>query len=425
MGKLSLTLLIIIVFNPIIGIGSEKNAPVSLCTYSITRNSPISDTSKYKAQIPTIAWIGVPQNQTSLIRYQELKASGITQSFYPFTDANAVQIAIDLAQKAGVKLFISCPELATDPEKIVKRFMNHPAIAGYYLVDEPGRAAFPTLALLVKRIRAIDDKHMCYINLLPNDATITQLGVKSYQEYLDTYIKEVPVQALSFDHYPIMSTTEPLLHALWYKNLEMVSEAAKKSHKPFWAFALAVAFTPYPVPTLGSIRLQVYSDLAYGAQAIEYFTYWTVSDGVIHNFHNASIAIDGTKTDVYGKIQQMNKEIKGLSGVFLGAKVISVAHTGNSIPDGTKRLDQLPKPVTMLKTEGLGAVVSILKKNRNSFLVIVNRDYINPMILTIKCTAGVSKVLKDGSSIPQGPGGNKVKIEPGDIAIYRWSDRKN
>ncbi|SHN13212.1 beta-galactosidase [Mucilaginibacter sp. OK098] len=425
MGKISLILLIIIAFNPIIGIGSEKVSPVSLRKHSITINGVISDTSKYETQIPTIAWIGVPQNQSSLIRYQELKASGITQSFYPFTDANAVQTAIDLAQKAGVKLFISCPELATDPEKIVKRFMNHPAIAGYYLVDEPGRAAFPTLALLVKRIRAIDDKHMCYINLLPNDASITQLGVKSYQEYLDTYIKEVPVQALSFDHYPIMSTTEPLLHALWYKNLEMVSEAAKKSHKPFWAFALTVAFTPYPVPTLGSIRLQVYSDLAYGAQAIEYFTYWTVSDGVIHNFHNASIAIDGTKTDVYGKIQQMNKEIKGLSGVFFGAKVISIAHTGNSIPDGTKRLNQLPKPITMLKTDGLGAVVSVLKKNRDLFLVIVNRDYINPMILTIKCARGVSKILKDGSLIPQGPGGNKIKIEPGDIAIYRWSDRKN
>ena len=40
-------------------------------------------------------------------------------------------------------------------------------------------------------------------------------------------------------------------------------------------YALSVAYGDHPVATSGQLRLQVYSDLAYGAQAIQYFTYWT------------------------------------------------------------------------------------------------------------------------------------------------------
>jgi hypothetical protein len=397
-----------------VSIFTASNASVKHLTLNAA--SPIADTS---SQIPILAWIGVPQNQSTLARYQELSAAGITETYYPFSDANAVQTALDLSQKAGVKLIISCPELSRNPETIVKRFMNHPALGGYFLRDEPGGVAFTELGSLVKRIRAVDDNHICYVNLLPNYATPHQFGSNSYQEYLDAYTREVPIQILSFDHYPIIGITKPAMRGNWYSNLEMVSEASKRSGKPFWAFALTVAFTPYPDPTLAALRLQVYSNLAYGAQGIEYFTYWTVTNGGVDNFHNAPIARDGSKTATYSQIQQLNKEIKGLSGVFLGAKVVSVAHTGRNIPAGTKPLTQLPRSVSVLKTDGVGAVVSVLQKNNSSYLVIVNRDFTAPMNLTIKCNAGVSRISKDGSSAPQDQNTNTVKIEPGDAAIYK------
>src|ERR1700743_2527262 len=287
MKKLLLTPIII----ALVSIFTVSNARVKHLSLNAAR--PFADTS---SQIPILAWIGVPQNQSTLARYQELSASGITESYYPFSDANAVQTALDLSQKAGLKLIISCPELLRDPETIVKRFMNHPALAGYFLRDAPGGAAFADLGSLVKRIKAVDNSHICYVNLLPNYATPHQFGSNSYQEYLDAYTREVPIQMLSFDHYPIIGLTKPAMRGGWYSNLEMVSETSKKSGKPFWAFALTVAFTPYPDPTLAALRLQVYSDLAYGAQGIEYFTYWTVTNGGVDNFHNAPIARDGSKT---------------------------------------------------------------------------------------------------------------------------------
>ena len=374
---------------------------------------------KPSGQFPILAWIGVPQEETTIARYEELRASGITVNFSTFTNTEAMAKALKIAQKTGVKMIIACPELKTDPEKTVKLFMHHPAVAGYYLRDEPGRKDFKELGDWAKRIQAIDDKHYCYLNLLPNYANEDQLGVKTYREYVNIFIKEVPLQLLSFDHYPVIGDSSGSLRENWYENLEIFSDEAAKSNKPFWAFALTVAHGPYPIPTVAMLRLQVYSNLAYGAQGIQYFTYWTPKD-TQWNFHNGPITLESKRSEVYDKIKLMNSEIQNLSPVFLGAKLVSVAHTGKNIPVGTKRLLELPKPIKVLETEGLGAVVSVLEKGSDSFLVVVNRDMVKTMKLTIKGDSSVDKVLKDGSLVPAGTYMSTIVIEPGDVAIYRW-----
>ena len=367
-------------------------------------------------QIPILAWYGIPAEQTTLARYLELKESGITLNFSSFPDAEAMSKALDTARKAGIKMIVSCPELKTNPAETVRRFMKHPAVAGYMLRDEPCRTDFPELGEWAKKIRAVDDSHFCYLNLFPNYANEQQLGTKTYQEHVDLFIKEVPIQLLSFDHYPVIGDS---LRPGWYENLEIFSGAARKAGKPFWAFALSVAHGPYPVPTLAQLRLQVFSDLAYGAQGIQYFTYWTPLD-TVWKFNNAPITPDGKRTEVYDKIKIVNGEIRNLSPVFLNARVISVAHTGRSIPSGTKRLLNLPQPIKALKTEGSGAVVSVLKNGVKSYLIVVNRDFRNTMKLLIDCDDNVKKVLKDGSEVPANKYARSIIIDPGDIAVYRW-----
>jgi len=209
------------------------------------------------------------------------------------------------------------------------------------------------------------------------------------------------------------------LRSCWYENLEIFSEAARKAGKPFWAFALSVAHGPYPIPTIAQLRLQVYSDLAYGAQGIQYFTYWTPFD-TVWKYNNAPITLEGKRTAVYDRVRLVNREIKNLSGVFLNSKVISVVHTGNTIPAGTKPLTLLPQPIKVLKTKGMGAVVSVLKNGENNFLVVVNRDFNKPMSLTIECDPKVKKVLKDGSLVPANAYTSTLEIDPGDVAIYMW-----
>ncbi|MCX6223187.1 MAG: hypothetical protein NTV01_00275, partial [Bacteroidia bacterium] len=127
-------------------------------------------------QIPILAWYGIPAGETTVARYQELKDAGITYHFSGFPNADAMQKALDIASKVGIKMIVSCPELKSEPEKTVRRFMNHPAVVGYHLMDEPNIALFPELSSWAKRIQSVDSKNFCYINLFPNFADSTQLG---------------------------------------------------------------------------------------------------------------------------------------------------------------------------------------------------------------------------------------------------------
>ncbi len=373
-------------------------------------------------QIPILAWYGVSPKESTVARYEELHQSGITHNFTFFDSVDELAIAMESAQKAGIKMIIHCPELEKEPEKIVRRFKDHPALAGYFLRDEPGRAAFPELGKWARRIQAVDDEHFCYLNLLPNYATKEGWGTETYREHVRLFIGEVPLQLLSFDHYPVVADTlgNRSLREGFYENLEIFSDEARKAGKPFWAFALTVAHKPYPVPTPAEISLQVYSNLAYGAQGIQYFTYWTPKPGT-WDFHHAPIAYDTKKrTEIYDYITQMNREISALSGVFLNAEVISVAHTGEEIPYGTRRLEKLPDVITKFETAGTGAIVSVLKKGSISYLVVVNRDFQQSMSATIEGDKRLNRVLKDGSVVRADAYINKLSVAPGDILVYSW-----
>ena len=110
-------------------------------------------------QIPIMAWLGIPPDSSTLDRFNELRESGITHNLSYGRSIEQLAEAMDVAEKAGVRMVIHVPELSQEPETVVRRFMGNPALAGYYLSDEPGREFFPGLAERVRTIQAIDNKH--------------------------------------------------------------------------------------------------------------------------------------------------------------------------------------------------------------------------------------------------------------------------
>jgi hypothetical protein len=155
------------------------------------------------------------------------------------------------------------------------------------------------------------------------------------------------------------------------------------------------------------------------AQGIEYFTYWTTKSAE-WDFHEGPIAVDGKRTPVYDCVKRVNEEIRGLSGVFFGAKVSQVAHTG-VLPTGTHAYEAAT-PVLSLKTEGNGAIVSLLEKGRRRFLAIVNRDFhaAMPLALTFDSSTEVNEVQKDGSTRKIAERDYSKPLEPGDILVLTW-----
>jgi hypothetical protein len=402
-------------------------------------------------RIPVLAWCGVDPKYSTADHFRTLKEAGVTHNLtlhYPSIEM--LEKAIDAAGEAGVKLFVDLinregytehqnpAEITAD---LVKRFWNHPALAGWYIGDEPGRAKFPDYADRIAALQAVyypaarilADEHLCYANLLPNYAGPKAFGTPTYREHVRTFLEEVPVPFLSFDHYPIRLDADGnrVVSCEWYENLEVIADEAKRAGKPFWAFALSAAHVNYPAPTPANLRLQVYSNLAYGAQGIQYYTYWHPG---YHPYTGGIVDVNGEKTETYDRVKEMNREIECLSKVFLGAKMISVGHTGTVIPQGTSRLGKLPKAIKKLETESAtavfatsargqdfpGAVVSLLEKGDDHFLVIVNRDVNRNMKVKIKTAASALQILKDGSSVPAGSGLQTVNVTPGDALIYTW-----
>lgn len=374
-------------------------------------------------QIPILAWWGIPAAETSVARYQELKDAGITYQFSPFPNADEMQKALDAAAKVGVKMVVSCPELKTETEKTVKRFMNHPAVVGYHLMDEPGIKSFAELKAWGQKIKSIDGKHFCYVNLFPNFADSSQLGTSYYGDYVKESIRQLPLDFISFDFYPVYKDH---LAPGWYENLELISTEARKAGKPFWAFTASTNFdnkhlTPQ---TLASMRLQVYSDLAYGAQGIQYFTYWSatsLTEPSLEDQRGAPISAAGKRSIVYDRVKQLNEELKNLSGVFIGSKVVWVRHMGKDmIPAGTVRLTKLPAPIKVVDTQGANALVSLLEKGDRYFLIIVNKDFLNSMPLSFYGDDTVMRVLKDGSIVAANAYESAIEVEAGDAVIYTF-----
>jgi hypothetical protein len=370
-------------------------------------------------QIPIIAWSGIPAEETTVEKFTELKEMGITVNLCNYPDAESMKKAIDLAQKVGIRMITSCPELKTDCENTVKRFRNHPALAGYFLRDEPIQKDFAELGEWVKKIKTIDSNHFCFVNLIAaiHPTKTEALGTKSYADYIRTFAETVPVQQISYDFYPVLNEG---IHERWYEGLEIVANEAKKLDLPFWAFALASSYNElHPEPTIPALRLQMFSNLAYGAQGLEYWSY-RMSQGL----RSAPIGSDGKRTVFYDRIKQVNSEIQALAGVFSEAKVVSVNHTGTVIPRGTSRLTKLPQAIKVFETDGDGALVSILENGGNSFFVVINRSLDKSMSYIIFGDDSLKKVLKDGTIISAGSYSSRSDLEPGDMAVYLFPTQK-
>ncbi|MFA5245717.1 MAG: beta-galactosidase, partial [Pedobacter sp.] len=249
-------------------------------------------------------------------------------------------------------------------------------------------------------------------------ATPAQLGTADYRDYVRRFAKEVPLHFLSFDSYPLTSAEG--VYIKWHQNLEIFSDEAQKVNKPFWGFAQSILFDNlHEDPSLATMRVQMFTNLAYGAQGLQYFTYWQPVSPA-EDFRGGPMTLDGKRTSVYDHIKTLNQEIRNLSGVFYGAKVKQLQYTGKKIPLGTMRLTKLPKPLQLLETAGKSALVSVLENGNQHFIVIINMDYKEKMSLTLVGDDSLKRVLKDGSIVPASVYTNTIDVESGDMVVYTY-----
>jgi hypothetical protein len=105
--------------------------------------------------------------------------------------------ALDVAGRHHLKMWINDgridqyhglkPDWQAQVDAVVAEFGPHPALDGYFLVDEPGREQFADLGLVVTRLRQRDPTRVAYVNLLPSYVGADALGTDTYEAHVDAH----------------------------------------------------------------------------------------------------------------------------------------------------------------------------------------------------------------------------------------------
>lgn len=387
--------------------------------------APHRYTNPTPGQLPILGWSAIRgvENQTPQ-RYAEMHDCGFNLAFPLVDSLSEVKLALDAANGSGISIIAGSAEFWDNPESVIAQIGKHPSLAGYFFKDEPHCKNYPELAAHVARVRKADDSKLLYLNLFPTYAPETMTGTADYNEYVKRYIDELGTGFLSYDHYSITadSTGHTALNPDYYRNLEIISQQARAAGIPFWAFALSTAHYSFPAATREHLRLQMFSNLAYGAQGVQYFTYWQFIG--LGEQKDVPITNAGERGTSWWLVRDLNRELQALAPHFLGAEVMSVTHTGDTIPQGTQRLTSLPAAIKSLQTSGGdGMVVSHFRNGDYEYLMLVNRDLHHNQLADVATAPGVEFIVAGDAPMAADKVSDKMWLAPGDYLLYRWEKR--
>ncbi|REC49594.1 hypothetical protein DRF67_03760 [Chryseobacterium pennipullorum] len=376
--------------------------------------------SGYCQKIPIIGYMGVPEQNISVDNYKVMKDAGFSISLMNFSNLNNAINALDTAQKAGIQLILFFPQLHSEPQINIPKIKNHPALYGYFIGDEPFPSDFNNFLKYIDIIKTYDDSHKFYINLNPMYAPKERFDGVNYEDYISQAINKLPFSFVSFDHYPLVGNK---IRKEFYENLEIINRQSQKYNKPFWAFACSTIHFDYLKPELAGLKLQQFGNLVYGAQGLQYFTYWTMTSDpnwIKDNYSYSIVDDKGQPTSTYNIVKIINEQVQRLAWVFAGAKSDAVFHTGNNIPAGTKKLTSLPKHFSSFSTKGQDALIAYMSNGAKEFIIIQNKSLSQDLNLTYKLNFSLEKVENKSGKITTLFSKRKYNdiILPGDILIF-------
>ena len=226
------------------------------------------------------------------------------------TNQKAIKKQLDLCKKYKLKAVLAIPGMA--PEEMPKSS----ECWGYALSDEPSASDFPVLRKQVDAVRRARPGMLALINLFPNYASEKQLGTSTYEEYVDRFVKEVDVDVLCMDHYPIFRPDRPDGRDNYCNNLEVMRKLSLEADIPFWNFFNNIPFGPHTDPTEDQLRWQVYASLTYGAKGVHWFCYYTP---VGQEFPKGGgiITRDGHRTRHWEQARQINAEVMNMGPTLM------------------------------------------------------------------------------------------------------------
>ncbi len=273
---------------------------------------------------------------------------GMADCYYNVSDASdAKHQNFALCRKLGLGVIISAEgkhltggewlkmtdqEIDAYVKKMIESGKGNKAIIGYHICDEPSSLAFPKLAVAVAAVRKYAPGKLATINLYPNYATLwtldqvrSQLGTKSYEEYLDQFVRVVKPDMISYDNYMIqfsMDQKEKSRALQYYTNILAVREVSLRSGIPWWNVVTGNQIRFFTtIPSMPNLLLQAYTSLAAGAGGVRWFTYWQ------GGYDYSAINENEQKTLTWHYLREVNRQMAVLGPIVQSLKSTAVYFT--------------------------------------------------------------------------------------------------
>lgn len=293
-----------------------------------------------------------------------------------------------------------------DYEKAAESFKDHPAIWGIDCGDEPSALDFKHYGKVMDSVNSRFENQFGYVNLYPNYATVavnnaqetvSQLGVPTYDKYIEDYCKYVGTDYICYDFY-VYSCNVPRM----YQNLITVADACTKTGRSMWIVLQVNSHKEEKFISENQLRYQAYTAMAFGAENIIWACYtkgW---------WHNQVLDSEGNKTEQYDKLKKINAEIKSIADEYMKYRRCNTHFVGfgkdNSELDGVKyeSQEQLDTGIfTDFKADGSCVVGEMAGRYDNSHALFVfaagDSQDDSPNICNVTFNAGERKISLVGT----------------------------
>ena len=294
-------------------------------------------------QFPVLAWGGIvlqPLDRQPEY-YREMQSCGFTVASLAGDDA---QLAA--ARAAGMKVLLGNPvfsnrdwrnpspeDWARDFAPFAAKYKDDPAVAGFYVKDEPQTGELDGLAPMAQLILEQSGK-LPYINLFPMSAEEEHFAPLTYAEHVAKFMRENPSPVASFDQYVFLENGQ--VRDTFYTNFKIFRDAALQYNKEWWYIGLSIAHRNYAVPTYAQMNLAAFAALAYGARGISWFKY---SDIGRPGWWAAPLTPFGEKTPTWFALQRVNRSIQNYAYVLNHLKSDRVYHFITPATNNPERSD--------------------------------------------------------------------------------------
>jgi len=406
-------------------------------------------------QYPITYWYGIRPEFLSKERLIEAKEAGFTLIECNY-DTETNKKVLRWCEELDLRANVGDPriQMALDGVEgweqgllnMIAEYADYPAVNRFFMKDEPLDDYFPTLGRVADFLNAHDPKHGEFINLCPLPAIVPAEGEAypdRYQRYVNDFFQTVHPTILSYDHYnlnieeveslegqvPALLSDENRARNGWenklftesegplyYDNLEIIRKNAMARGIPWMDIILLVEHWHYRWPSEAEVRWEAFTALAYGSNALSYFTYWTPGEENVEpwSYHNGIIHANGTRGEKYDIVKRINADLQALyAGICGDGEMVSEAvfHVG------------APSDVTTTHFESYGKYTSIEGGNlvagffAGDKCMLANKDYKNPVTVTVRAEGTLQKLNKATGAWE--PCGGTFTLAAGDGELLR------